>query len=130
MKSKVQFFECYDYNEELYLIEMIINDSSNNIDWSEFVVPESNLPEKDWQCAFLEQYLNLDGTEKICELYDEPQEAVCPCRIAFFIYKYDTQEKKIITPYGTFSFENSIPMPERLLKCIEFEDEEDEDDED
>lgn len=127
MNKNVPFFECYRFSDELILIEMLINDSSENIDFGEFVVPEQNLPESDWQCAYLEQYLNSEGTEKICDLYDEPEEAVIPCRIAFFIYKFDNQERKIITPYGTFSLEDLKPMPERLLKCIEFENEEDDD---
>lgn len=125
MNSKVKFFECYDYSDELILIEMLINDSSENIDFAEFVVPDPNLDEDDWQCAYLEQYLNSEGTDKICELYDEPEEAVKPCRIAFFIYKFDEQDRKIITPYGSFPLEDLKHVPERLLNCIEFENEDD-----
>ena len=128
MNNKVEFFDCYDFNDELILIEMLINDSSDKIDFGQFVVPEQDLPESDWQCAYLEQYLNSQGTEKICDLYEEPDETVNPCRIAFFIYKFDDQDKKIITPYGTFSLNSLKPMPKRLLKCIEFEDEDDNDD--
>ena len=125
MNNKIQLFECYEFNEELLLIEMLINDSFDNIDWAEFTVPEKGLGKDDWQCAYLEQYLNLDGTKKICELYDEPDPEVKPCRIAFFIYKYEEQEKKLLTPYGEFSLENPKPMPKRLIKCIEFESEDD-----
>lgn len=125
MDKKVKLFECYDFNDEVYLIETVIDDSSDNIDWGEFTVPEKNAPESDWQVAYAEQYLNPDGTERICDLYDKPEEPVKPCRAAFFIYKTDTQEKKITTPYGTFGMENVEPVPERLLNCIEFESDED-----
>lgn len=127
MDSRVKSYECYDFNDELILIEMLIDDSSVNIDFGEFVVPDRNLPESDWQCAYLEQYLNSEGTEKICDLYDEPKEAVTPCRVAFFIYKFESQERKITTPYGTFSTKSLKPVPKRLLDCIEFDNEDDED---
>ena len=127
MANKVQFYECYDYNEELLLIEMLVDDSSDNIDWGEFTAPEKGIDKDDWQCAYLEQYLNVDGTEKICELYDEPDPEVKPCRFAFFIYRYPEQEKRLLTPYGEFSLENPKPMPKRLIKCIEFDNEEDDD---
>ena len=128
--SKVKFYDCYDYNDELLLIEMLVDENSEDIDFGEFVVPEKGLDENDWQCAYLEQYLIEDGTERICELYDEPQTPVKPCRFAFFLYKSEGQGKKLSTPYGNFSIESPKSMPKRLLDIIEFEDEEDEDDED
>ena len=128
--SKVKFYDCYDYNDELLLIEMLVDENSDDIDFGEFVVPEKGVDEGDWQCAYLEQYLNEEGNEKICELYDEPQDSVKPCRFAFFLYKFEGQDKNMHTPYGNFSIENPKPMPKRLLDIIEFDDEEDEEDED
>ena len=128
MENKVQFFECYNYNEELYLIEMAVDEPSNRIRWTQFGIPEEDLPKDNWQCPYQEQYLNRDGTETICELYDEPDPPVKPCRFAFFIYRFETQEKTLITPYGSFSLENAKPVPERLAKCIEFDNEDEDDD--
>lgn len=77
--------------------------------------------ESSWQCAFLEQYLNEDGTEKVCETYDVPEENTQPCRIAFFIFK--GEEKILSTPYGDFELSSKNAVPERLKQIIEFEEE-------
>ena len=96
----VTYFGCYKFNKEWLLVEMALNISSEEIDWDSIVVPDEELDESDWQCPYMEQYLNVDGTEKICETYDEPEEEVNPCRIAFFIYKEGSRTLR--TPYGDF----------------------------
>lgn len=116
--SNVDYYGCYDFNEEWYLVEMLINEEANEIDWSAFAVPEEGLEPKDWQTAYMEQYLNEDGTERICDVYDTPKGAVNPCRIAFFIYK--TNAEMLATPYGNFPLED-MQVPERLEQIIEFE---------
>ena len=109
---------------------MLIDERSDCIDLGEFVAPEKGLDRCNWQCAYLEQYLNDDGTQKICDLYSAPSPAVQPCRIAFFIYKFDTQDGTLLSPYGELSLANAKPLPARLKDIIIFHDEEDEDDED
>ena len=116
--EKVQFYGCYDFNKEWYLVEMMIDESSDDVDLYEFVVPETELHENDWQCAYLEQFLNKAGTKRICRLYDEPDPGVKPCRVAFFIFK--DAPKTLRTPYGEFKLAGS-PMPARLKGIIEFE---------
>jgi hypothetical protein len=117
--SKVKLFSCYDYNEEWYLIEMLIDENSDDVDLGDFIAPDPELDEGDWQCPYNEQYLNEDGTELICEPWDEPEEGAEPCRIAFFLFKYGTSYLQ--TPYGDFSLDNVKPLPERLAEIIEFE---------
>ena len=115
----VKFFGCYSYNESCYLVEMLLYVPAYEINWSKFCVPQEGVRKADWQCAFLEQYLSEDGTEKICELYDEPEENVKPCRVAFFLFKVPADT--LSTPYGNFLLSSDVPMPERLLDIIEFE---------
>lgn len=98
---------------------MALNISSAEIDWDSMVVPNENLDEGDWQCPYMEQYLNADGTEKICETYDEPEEEMNPCRIAFFIYKEDSHTLR--TSYGEFNLTDVEKMPKRLKNIIEFD---------
>lgn len=116
--NKVGFFACYDYNAEWLLVEMTLDEYTNKIDWLRFVVPEEGLDEEDWQCAFMEQYLNAEGTARICAVNREPKPPVKPCRFAFFLYK--TKERELVTPYGKFSLEKLQPLPERLRGCIRF----------
>ena len=116
--DKVQFFGCYDFNEDWYLVEMLLDEPSSDVDLYEFFVPDENLDEDNWQCPYLEQFLNEKGTKRICELYDEPEKDVKPCRIAFFIFKECPGILR--TPYGEFTLAGS-PLPKRLKDIIEFE---------
>ena len=115
----VNFYGCYKFNREWLLIEISWNIASSQIDWDAISVPNNELEEDYWQCPYMEQYLNEDGTEKICETYDEPEEDVNPCRVAFFIYKDGSPILQ--TPYGNFDLTNIEKLPSRLKKIIEFE---------
>lgn len=117
--SKVKSYSCYDFNDKWYLIEMLIDVSASEISFDDFVVPEKGIDKTNWQCAYMEQYLNEDGTEKICDTYDSPDGDTSPCRTAFFIYK--SPAKKLSTPFGKFSLKSDGEVPERLKKMIEFE---------
>lgn len=117
----VKQYKCYRYNEEWLLIEMVLDIPSSEIDWMNIVVPNEELDEGDWQCPYMEQYLNADGTEKLCEVYDEPEEDVCPCRVAFFIY--DDDLPTLHTPYGDFSLGEKEELPARLREIVEFDEE-------
>ena len=114
----VKLYKCYDFSENWYLVEMILDVPAWEIDWEKICVPQEGVREADWQCAFMEQYLNETGTEKICEVYDEPAENVMPSRVAFFIFKVSGQT--LSTPYGLFRLCASDPVPERLKEIIEF----------
>ncbi len=116
---KVASFSSYDFNEEWFLVEMVFNVSSAEIDWCSIEVPDEKLDKENWQCAYLEQYLNEDGTEKICDLYDEPDPAVKPCRVAFFLFK--DCPGTLQTPYGSFDLTKTEPLPDRLAGIMEFE---------
>ena len=35
--DKVQFFGCYDFNEDWYLVEMLLDESSSDVDLYEFL---------------------------------------------------------------------------------------------
>ncbi len=119
MMETVKFYACYDFNDEWNLVEMVLDVASSEVDWAEICVPQDDVDRDNWQCAFMEQYLNADGTEKICEVYDEPEEDVQPCRVAFFIFKVGAPT--LSTPYGAFSLNDTKPLPRRLQEIIEFD---------
>lgn len=70
-----------------------------------------------WQTAFLEQYLNESGTERICDLYDVPKDELPYSHVAFFIYKVDAYVLR--TPYGEFQLSSEMEVPHRLHQIIE-----------
>lgn len=115
----VNLFHCYNYSREWYLVEMALDIPPSEIEWDKLVVPEDGVEERDWQCAYMEQYLNDDGTEKICDTYNEPENDEKPCRVVFFIYKEGGNLLR--TPYGDFPLTTSERVPKRLKNIIEFE---------
>ena len=120
--GKALFFRSYDYNEEWLLIEMQIDLSWKWIRWHQFEVPQDGIDSANWQVPYLEQYLNDAGTERICDLYETPNENAAPCRFVFFLYKTDAT--KLICPFGEFDLTNPASMPDRLIGVVEFESDE------
>lgn len=116
----VTFFDCYKFKRKWILVEMVIEEFSDKINWSDFLIPEDGRLKLDWQVAYLEQYLNPEGTERICELFETPKPSVYPCRTAFFIYK-KRAGKVLSTPYGVFPIKKLYRLPQRLKDIIEFE---------
>ena len=121
--GNVLFYGCYDYSDELLLIEMQVDVSWKWIRWHQFEIPQEGVDSADWQAPYLEQYLNDDGTERICELYDNPAENIAPCRFVFFLFKTDAP--KLVCQFGEFDLTSPLPVPERLESIVEFESEED-----
>ena len=115
----VSYFECYNFNEEWLLVEMILNIPTSEIDWDSMVVSDDTLDKGEWQCAYMEQFLNADGTEKLCEVYDEPKDDVNPSRVAFFIFREGSRVLR--TVYGDFDLSNVKNLPNRLKSIIEFQ---------
>ena len=115
----VKFYECYNFSEQWYLIEMLLNVPALDVDWGNMTVPQKGISKTEWQVPCMEQYLNEDGSAKICDTYDVPKENVRPCRVAFFVFK--VSERILSTPYGDFPLSDAKPMPERLKNIIEFE---------
>ena len=119
MGSHTELVGAYDFNDTAILVEMIVDEFPEKIDFGSFCVPEKSLKQSDWQVAYIEQYLNLDGTDKLCETYDIPAEQSKPSRVAFFLFK--TEAQGLSTPYGGFSLVHIQELPDRLAKIVEFD---------
>ncbi len=91
---------------------------ASQINWEAFVVPDKNAVPGDWQCPYMEQYLNETGTEKICPSYQVPRKDRNRCRVAFFIYR--SFGKILRTPYGDFRLIPLRRAPKRLREILEF----------
>lgn len=112
-------FHCYHFIDEWYLIEMALSVPPKNIAFNKMVVPEEGVSESNWQTVLAEQFLNDDGTERICDLYDVPDNHNSSSRVAFFIYK--TAAHILRTPYGEFELSDKSVVPERLKSIIEID---------
>ena len=115
----VTTFNCFSFNDEWYLVEMALSIPPKDIKFNKIVVPEEGVKESDWQTVLAEQFLNNDGTERICDLYDTPDTDDSNSRVAFFIYK--TGSHILRTPYGQFELNDAEETPDRLKSIIEID---------
>ena len=120
----VTLFNSYSFDENCYLVEMALNVAPDDVAFDEILVPEEGMGPDDWQTVLAEQFLNADGTERICDLYDLPEEDTAPSRFVFFLYRDGSE--KLVCPYGTYSLTDPQPLPQRLADIVEFESDEDE----
>ena len=115
----VTTFSCFSFNDEWYLVEMALSIPPKDIKFNKIVVPEEGVKESNWQTVLAEQFLNNDGTERICDLYDTPDTDDSNSRVAFFIYK--TGSHILRTPYGQFELNDAEETPDRLTSIIEID---------
>ena len=115
----VSVFNCFSFNDEWFLVEMLLSIPPTEIRFDQIVVPEEGIPKEDWQTVYSEQFLNADGTTRICDLYETPDNGDSHSRIAFFIYK--TAARTLETPYGRFKLSDTEEIPDRLKSIIEFD---------
>ena len=115
----VTTFNCFGFNDEWYLVEMALSIPPKDIKFNKIVVPEEGVKESDWQTVLAEQFLNNDGTERICDLYDTPDTDDSNSRVAFFIYK--TGSHILRTQYGQFELNDAEETPDRLKSIIEID---------
>ena len=111
---------CYRFNRNYLLVEMTLPMTPDEIDWFGFSVPEEGVDEFDRQTPYMEQYLTPDGTAKLCDAWEEPDEQAAPSRVVFFLFCSDGTVLE--TPYGTVDLTAPTAMPERLKGLVEFED--------
>ena len=112
-------FNCFNFNDEWFLVEMALTIPPKDIRFDEIVVPEENVAEENWQTVLAEQFLNSDGTERICDLYKTPDNGASDSRVAFFIYK--TNARMLRTPYGEFEMSDAKKVPDRLKSIIKID---------
>lgn len=119
VNKMVTLFNCFSYNEEWYLVEMALAIPPNEIAFEEITVPEEGVDREHWQAALTEQFLNHDGTERICEIWERPNNGETESRVAFFIFK--TESQILETPYGQFKLSDTVKVPDRLKNIIEID---------
>lgn len=110
---------CYNFNRTHLLVEISLDLTPDEIDWFGFSVPEEDIDEFDRIVPHMEQYLTPDGTDTLCDAWDEPEEQLKPTRVAFFLRK--SEGTVLETPYGEILLTDTQKTPERLRSILEFE---------
>lgn len=114
------FHGCYRFTKKWLVVEITLPCTPDNIDWFGFSVPEEGVDEFARHTPYMEQYLTVDGTDKLCDAWEEPEEQESPSRVAFFL-RYTETGTLLETPYGCISLSQPAPLPERLRAILEFE---------
>lgn len=115
--NKVTLFNCFDCNNGFLLIEAVINEPANKIDFSRFSVEQNASSNKEDRKLYAIQFLDPKGISRICDLFSIPGQSI-PCRIAFFVAKNGGEI--LNTPYGAFDLREPERLPDRLINCIDF----------
>ena len=110
---------CYNFNKTHIVVELSLDMTPDEIDWFGFSVPEEGVDEFDRIIPHMEQYLTADGTDKLCDAWDEPEEQEKPTRIAFFLRKSNCNILE--TPYGNVDISVTERLPLRLKEILEYE---------
>ncbi len=109
---------CYRFTKAWLIVELTLPCTPDEIDWFGFSVPEEGVDEFDRITPYMEQYLTPDGTDKLCDAWDEPEEQRAPSRVAFFLRR---RGNLLETPFGPVSLADPGDLPERLEEILEFE---------
>ena len=108
-------------NPDVSLIEVIVGNSYDSFDISEFTQETEGLERNYWQAPFGDIYLDVTGTKIVGDYFKMPVDKGEVTRLTFFIY-FLNQNKPLNTPFGKLSLPVKTLMPERLKQLIRYED--------
>ena len=70
------------------------------------------------QCAYMERFLNLEGTAVVAKDFDVPPTSAL--RLTFFLHSFDPQ-LPLRTSYGDYPAPELTEMPARLKSLVEYD---------
>ena len=106
-------------SQEAKLIEITVDCPPSQLHIGKITQPDDNTRASNWQVAYDEHYLNVDGTAVIGRFGEVPIDAPST-RLAFFLY-FVNFDKPILTQFGKIQLPKETPIPNRLEKIISFE---------
>ena len=101
------------YYRDVCIVEMLIDERPDLIDFSSFYCIDKSLPESDWQSVFGERFLSADGENVIGDGIDKPGGSDNGTRVVFGLYA-EALELPLSTPYGRFALPSPGELPHRL----------------
>ena len=110
---------CLEQLQSTVLIEALVKNRDGRFDAGDFIQPSANTPKDEWQTAWAETYLTLDGSALMVEQWSDPPKTG-DLRVAFFIHFWNPDES-LNTSYGKVLCPQPIDMPDRLLELVPYE---------
>ena len=103
----------HPYYEDVYIIEMLITMRPDLIDFSSFYCIDPKKPKSDWQTAFGELCLSLDGLTILGDVANKHIINYDTTRVVFGLYA-ENLNIPLSTPFGEFILSPIEKLPNRL----------------
>lgn len=111
--------QCREQLANIVLVEALVRNRDKRFDVGDFVQPQEGIPRENWQAAWAEAYLTIDGKKLLVERWtNTPKDKYF--RVAFFIHQWSS-DKPLLTSYGEVVCPHVEKMPERLIKLVPYE---------
>jgi hypothetical protein len=106
---------CRKQFPSVVLVEALVRDADDRFDAGDFSQPLPGVARDNWQAAWAETYLSLDGESRL----DDPSK-VNGFRVAFFMHFWEP-DKPLLSSYGELGCPAVSEMPERLRRLVPYE---------
>ena len=97
----------------------MVSNRDTQFNVGDFLQRRVGVSRENWQVAWAEAYLTLDGTSLAVERWD-PMPESNDLRIAFFLHNWDSS-RPLASSYGDIVCPAPAAMPERLEKLVPYE---------
>ena len=102
------------------LIELLVLDRDGRFSVGDFVQKQPDVQPRQWQAAWAEAFLVLDGSALVFDRWKKRMPALGDLRIAFFIH-YWMPSLPLHTSYGDVTCSQPQEMPGRLARLVTYE---------
>lgn len=110
---------CKKQLSSTVMVEAIVTGRDAKFDVGNFMQACESEPAENWQVAWAEAYLTLDGKSLMVDRWQDPP-AEGDLRIVFFIHFWEPNVP-LQTSYGKIACPQVENMPERLKKLVPYE---------
>src|SRR5262249_45743661 len=103
--------------ESTVLVEALVSKSDDTFKVADFAQKDPRLPSSNWQVAWAEAFLLVDGERLMVERWEPFPAGIGSFRVAFFIH-YWQEGQPLLTSYGELAAAPAVPMPHRLARLV------------
>ncbi len=111
--------QCREQLSSIVLVEALIENRDERFSVFDFTQPQDGVAKDNWQVAYGEAFLTLDGNSLLVERWNEAPETG-DLHVAFFLHFWD-ETKPLFTSYGELTCPSVSEMPERLRTLVPYE---------
>jgi len=111
--------QCREQLSSVVLIEVLVSNPDDRFDVGQFSQSQDGVPKENWQVAWNEALLSLDG-EALASEGGSALPDSSDMRIAFFLHFWQANNP-LLTSYGEVQCPNAEEMPARLSQLVPYE---------